>query len=184
MRIGFIGFLLLHILMSIYSGAMAGGDGFVVTTLTQAMSSTDNHAHVTSTGGYLTEHGIVVIGDEECYYDSSNATQFITLTRGYEQTTAASHASGTNVYTEDASAFAYAIGYDLTRTVDSAGVFSLVVIPFNTLAITIPRIAMFNYQFLEGDNAWIAYIYYASIMGMILTLALSYATSRPSVGIG
>lgn len=61
------------------------------TTLTKDILKTDSIIEVSSTGGFVNNHGRITIGTEKILYEYKDNTKFYGCTRGVEGTTIASH---------------------------------------------------------------------------------------------
>jgi hypothetical protein len=63
----------------------------LTTNLTSNITATDTTIPVTSTNGYVNNHGRITIGNEKILYENKDTTNFLGCTRGVETTTAVSH---------------------------------------------------------------------------------------------
>jgi hypothetical protein len=174
-------FLFVFIGAAILSGIMEGGGGIQTTELTAAIDDDDTILTVTSTDGFL-DADYLIIGTEKILYDWTDGTHFGRVanpcTRGYDGTTATSHAADAMVMTADASTVNNALGFNIGAMADSMGLWSVVIIPFYFLTKTLPRIVMMNFSFLSGQLAIIGWFFFAAGAGLIITLALYLAGSR------
>jgi len=166
-----VGFLILSVIFCFIDAIAAGGGGLVATRLDGALNSTDTTVDVDSTD-YFVETGVLIIGNEKLSYAATTATSFTGCTRGFEDTTAASHVDNTIVYSEDIGIMNYALNYDIASVVSTSGVLSVVVIPIKFFTVTIPKIAMWDYGFLSGQMIYLRYILQIFTIGFILAWAL------------
>lgn len=132
---------------------------------------------VASTEGFLSAD-YIIINEEKILYTATDATHFLNLTRGHDDTKAAAHTAGTMIYTADASAINSALGFSVAATSDSMGLWAVVTIPFFFLTRTLPHIVMMNFNFLTGNLAIIGWFFFAAGAGLIITLAISLAGGR------
>lgn len=170
-------FLLLWLVMVLLSSIVAGGGGFVITALTQNETADATTFHVVSTTGMLSA-STVQVGSEIVTYTGLTSTTLTGLTRGANGTTAIAHASGAQVYTEDAGALNSALGFSIPQVADSMGILSIVAVPVMFLSTTIPRAIAYNYNFLLGDMAIFGMIFYILGAAWIFTLAWGIIGSR------
>ena len=175
------GFFILFVFMSTLSGMLAGGDGYAITTLSAGINSSANVVTVPTTAGFLTANSIFWIDTEQLGYTGSTANSFTGVTRAQGGTTAAAHALGAKVYTDDASAASYAMGFDIPKTVAKSGIFSVISVAAGLFTITLPRIMQFNFVFLQGDLWMIGILFYGSFIGMLLTISISSLSGATTI---
>ncbi len=175
-------FFILFALCSVLSGFMAGGDGYAITTLSNPMAIGDVTADVATTGGFLASGSTFWIDNEQiAYVDGSAATEFTGLTRGYGGTTAAAHATNAKVYTEDANTMAYALGFDMAKTITNSGPLAFIVVPMAFLLTTLLRLIEFNWIFMQGDLMWLGIIFFGSAVGLIISIGMSLLSGATSI---
>jgi len=158
-------------------GIMGGGGGVVNTYLTNNVTANMTYLPVASTTDFLSED-YVIIEAEKVFYTAKNTTAFQNCTRGYENTTAAWHDSGTRVNTAVASAINYALGFNIIAIQDSLGWAAVIAIPIMFFTRTIPNIFWMSTNLLTGNLAIISWIFYVMAAGFIVTLALTLIGSR------
>jgi hypothetical protein len=156
---------------SILTGILAGGGGLAVTQLNGALTDVAVVINVDSTDGYLA-NDYITIGDEIILYTGTTATSFTGCTRGVDGTTACAHDDEENVYTTYASVINSALGFNVASTAATYGAFSIIALPFNFFTKTLPHLIAWNFEFLRGDLAWVAYFFFAMSIGLVVTLAL------------
>lgn len=164
-------FLVMLLGTSILGGVMHGGGGVVAAPLASDINATDTTIPMTTTTDYL-DTDYVIIEGEKILYTGRTATSLTGCTRGHDGTTAFSHEAGALVYTADASAINNALGFNMAAQQDSIGWLTVLAIPFNFFAITIPRIIRMNLEFLVGPLAIIGWLWLAMAAGFVITLAL------------
>jgi len=164
-------FLFCFIGAAILTGIMEGGGGIATTELALTVDADDTTLHVTSTDMFL-DADFVVIGEERILYTSDNVTAFLNCTRGHSGTEAVSHVSGSRVYTAETSVVNNALGFNIAATTATVGVFSVVMIPVYFFTRTLPQLVMWNYSFLSGELAILAYFFFAVSAGFVVTLAI------------
>ena len=158
-------------------GIMGGGGGVVNTYLTTNVTANMTYLPVASTTDFLQED-YVMIEAEKVFYEDTNSTAFLNCTRGYENTTAAWHGTGTRVNTAVASAINYALGFNIIAVQDELGWAAIIAIPIMFFARTIPHIFHMSTNLLTGNLAIISWMFYIMAAGFIVTLALSLIGSR------
>lgn len=173
--IGFM--LLLYFGMALCVGILAGGGGYAATSLTEAVSGSDITLPVASTSGFLSTD-YIEIKSEKVLYDGTTATAFEDCTRGYDGTTAEAHPAGTMVYTTSASAVNNALGFNIAATVDTMGLWSIITVPFNFVAKTVPRMLVMPYQLFRGDLIIVAVILVLIQLAIVITIAMSFIGAR------
>lgn len=170
-------FIFLFIGCTILSAVMEGGGGVVSVALATTIDDDDTTLEVASTTDFL-DSDWVMIGTEKISYTGRTATTFTGCTRGYDGTTARSHASGEIVYTKGASVVNNALGFNVAATADSMGWWATITIPFYFLTRSLPNIVAMNFSFLSGDLAVIGLLFFAAGAGLIITIALQLAGGR------
>lgn len=145
-----------------------------MTYLTSDISDTDNVIPVESTNMYL-NNDYLRIENEEILYTGKTDTTFTGCTRGVNGTTAIAHISGTSVYTAYASTINSALGFNVASVSATYGAFAIVVLPLNFFRYTLPQLVSWNFQFLRGELAWVAYFFFAISIGLIVVIAIQLA---------
>jgi hypothetical protein len=161
---------------SILSGIMEGGGGVVVTRLTTDHTDAVTTLTVASTEGFL-KSSYVVVEDERIKYTNKTATTFTGCTRGWDNTTASEHQSGTRVYSSEASVINYALGFDVIATGTSAGAMYIPVVLYNFFFTTLPRMILWDYSWLKV-NSWLQllrYVFMAVSIGFLIFMAYQIA---------
>jgi len=156
---------------SILTGILAGGGGLATTLLNGDINDVVAVITVDSTDGFLAAD-VLTIGDEEIAYTGKTDTTFTGCTRGYNGTTACTHDDNVNTYTSNASVVNSALGFNVASTAATFGALSVVVIPFNFFTKTLPQLVSWNFSFLTGDLAFVAYFFFAISIGLVVVLAL------------
>lgn len=164
-------FGILLLITGVLSGIYAGGGGVVAVALAEDVTDTDVVLLVEDTTDYLSAD-VVTLGGEHIAYSSTNATAFLGCTRGYDDTTAASHAAGSMVYTMTANAVNNIFGFNIALTTESLGLLAVPVVLGSFFAITIPYLITLNINFLTGDLAILGAVFLISGGMFLITLAL------------
>ncbi len=164
-------FLILAILLAWVGAWMEGGGGVIAVQLTSPMTTTSTQIPVADTTGFLAAD-VLSIDNEYIYYGAKAATNFNTLTRGFYDTQAASHATGTYVYTYTASTINYALGYNLGAITVQNGLFAAPMVVWNFFAITLPHLISFNHPMFTGELVIVRYLFMAAGIGFMITIAL------------
>lgn len=167
------GFMVMFVLLSILSAIMDGAAGAAASTdLTAAIDDDDVTLNVTSVTGFLAAGGVVMVGNEKILYTGvALGTQFTGCTRGYEGTIADDHANGTAVYNEDLGIVNYAMGFNVVQTGVPGSIASVAMMPIRFLTITVPRLVLWDYAFLQGDLVILRYVLMAISVGFVIYLA-------------
>ena len=161
----------------ILAGIMAGGGGVVTTDLAANLTANATTVTVLSTDDFLTAD-YMIIGSERIAYTNTTNTTFVGCTRGYDDTTAASHLVGARVYSPTANAMNNAAGFSIVAVQDTLGWAAIIAIPIMFFTVTIPHIMLTGRYLFTGDLAIIMWIYYAMVAAFIVTLALYLVGSR------
>lgn len=165
-------FTVMFVGSTLISSWMMGGGGVAVTQTNGVVAEGAVEITVDSTVGFL-DSGVAFIGEEKIAHTGKTATKLTGVTRGYEGTEDTAHADNVQVYSEDAGVINYALGYNIATVGATSGALSVVVMPWKFLTITVPRIVMWNYSFLQGDMGIIGYFLFAISIGFVITLALA-----------
>jgi len=156
---------------------MAGGGGVVTTDLTSDVTAAVTTLPVQDTTDFLGED-YVICGEEKIFYTSTDATNFLGCTRGYDGTTAAAHLEGARVYTATASSINYALGFNIAAVQDQLGWAAIIAIPLMFFIRTVPQIFKMSTNLLTGDLFIISWVLYIMAAGFIVTLAMTLIGSR------
>jgi hypothetical protein len=170
-------FLFMMLGTGILLGIMAGGGGIVTTDLTANVTANQTYLPVLSTLDFYTPD-YVIIGKEKIYYTSLNDTDFLSCTRGYGNTTAASHLAGARVYTAQSAAMNNAVGFNILAIQDDWGWASFIAVPILFIVATLPHIIKDGANLITGDLAIIMWFYYAMVGAFIITLAWTVFVGR------
>jgi len=170
--------LLLYFGMALSIGVLAGGGGYAATSLTVAVDEDDAILEVVSTNGFLDADYIELSNGEKVLYTGKTALTFTGCTRGYNESTATSHAIGAMVYTTSANTINNAMGFNIAATVDSMGLWSIVTVPWNFATKTMPRLLIMPYQLFTGDLVIFAVILVIIQMAVVITIGMSFIGAR------
>ncbi len=167
------GFMVLFMLLSLLSSIMDGSGGAMAsTTLTQVCLENDDHIHVDSTIGFMATGGVIMIGKEKITFTALvGDNQFTGLARGIEGTKAGAYDIETAVYNEDLGVVNAALGFSTVKANVPGGWATVVLMSWDFFAITIPRVILWDYAFLQGDLLIARYILMAMSLGFVVYLA-------------
>jgi hypothetical protein len=149
---------------------MSGGGGVTATELTANIDAADATIPA-STIGFL-EADTIYIEEEEITYSGKTANSFTGCIRGYSNSDAASHGSGTVIYTRSTDVLNAAFGFNVIKTGEAYGTMGVVNIGFRFLTRGISELASFNFAFLTGDWVYFRYIGMAIGFGLIMVFAV------------
>ncbi len=174
-------FLAAAIILTVFCALMDGGGGIASTELAEDATAADAHFDVDSTTGFLAA-GIIWVGTEKCAYATTNATAFLGLTRGYEDTTAATHATNRKVYSETAGLVNKAMGFDIGTLATTGGWTAVPMILKDFFVYTLPKLITWNYSFFEGDLLTIVrYVLMAISIGLVIAFCLQLGSMIANV---
>jgi len=168
--------LLLYLGIALCVGILAGGGGYAITSLTAAVDEDDVILEVTSTSGFLSSD-YVEFGGEKTLYTDKTATTFTGCIRGCEGTTAEDHPVGTGVYTTSAHVINSALGFSIGATVDTMGLWSIIVIPTRVLLALLGTLIM-PYQLFRNDLVIFAAVLALIEAGIFTAIALAVLGAR------
>jgi len=176
-------FLLALILFGLFMAVLNGGGGIADTNLTAPISSSNATLPVVSTNGFL-DSDYIYIGDEEIMYTGTTPTTFTGCTRGYGASSAVPHSTGAAVYTGEVSSINQALGFNIGQIVTSVGPLSIIIIPFNFLTVTVPRMIAESASFLSGSLglAILGILWMCIIAGFIISLAIVLVSAVSAMG--
>lgn len=165
-----ISYMLVYLLFSMLSSVMSGGGGVTATQLTANIDDDDTTIPASTTG--FLEADIIYIEGEEIPYSGKTANSFTGCTRGYADSDAESHTSGTVIYTKSTDVLNAAFGFNVIKTGEAYGTMGVVNIGFRFLTRGISELASFNFAFLTGDWIYFRYIGMAIGFGLIIVFAI------------
>ena len=170
-----ISFLIVFVGASLLAAIMQGGGGIVSTVLTADISANSTTIPVTSTNLFLSAD-VLRIGNEKIVYSSKNSTAFFASTRGHGDTLAASHKAGARIYSVEAGVLNDAMGYNLGVSIETGGMWGLVMLPINFFTKTLPHLIKLNVNFLATPElAIIAIFWFCAGIALLVTLAIQIA---------
>lgn len=167
--------LIVFIGTSILASVMQGGGGIVSTILTEDVSANSTVLPVYSTELFNSQD-IVRLGNEKILYSSKNATAFFVYERGYDGTVAEAFETGRRVYSTEAGVLNDAMGYNLGVSIETGGMWGLVMLPINFFTHTLPHLAVLNANlFKEPALFIIPLMWYGFGIALIVYLAVLIA---------
>ena len=160
---------------SILASIMQGGGGIVSTTLTEDVSANATVIPVYSTD-LFNDQDIIRLGNEEIMYSSKSDTAFYVYERGYDDTTAEAFEAGRRVYSTEAGVLNDALGYNLGVSIETGGMWGLVMLPINFFTQTLPHLAVLNANLFKiPELSIIAIFWYGFGIALIVILAIYIA---------
>lgn len=176
--------LIVFIGCSMLASILQGGGGIVSTVLTQNVSANATVLPVISTS-LFNGADILRLGDEKILYSSKNSTAFFVDTRSYDGTTAESFEAGRRVYSTEAGAINDALGFNLGVSVETGGVWGLVMLPINFVIHTLPHLAVLNANLIKTPElAIIGIFWYAFGVALVVVAAKDLAPVAVSIATG
>ena len=160
---------------TILSFTFEGGGGLLTTGLTSSLSTTATSMSVTSTTGFLTSDKLV-IGKEEFFYTGKTPTTFTGLTRGYNDTDAAAHASGSAVYTKAASTLNQLAGFNVGETAGTIGTLQLIAAVPGAIVHAVAQITVGRYWFFTGSLIYLQYFFGAITGAFVIYFVFQVAS--------
>jgi len=170
-----ISFLIMFVGASLLAAIMQGGGGIVSTILTEDVSANSTTIPVVSTNLFMSQD-VIRIGNEKVAHTSTNATAFQNAIRGHDNTIATSHRAGSRVYSVEAGVLNDAMGYNLGVSIETGGMWGLVMLPINFFTRTLPHLIKLNVNFLATPElAIIAIFWFCAGIALLVTLAIQIA---------
>jgi|GEM_PF-2794557 len=170
-----ISFLIVFVGASILAAIMQGGGGIVSTVLAADISANTTTIPATSTNLFLSAD-VIRLGNEKIVYTSKNATAFFASTRGHSGSLAESHKAGARIYTVEAGVLNDAMGYNLGVSIETGGMWGLIMLPINFFTKTLPHLIKLNVNFLATPElAIIAIFWFCAGIALLVTLAIQIA---------
>ena len=170
-----ISFLIVFVGSSLLAAIMQGGGGIVSTVLSEDIAADAMVIPVTSTNLFLSAD-VIRIGNEKIVYSSTNSTAFFATTRGHGDTMATVHRAGTRVYSVEAGVLNDAMGYNLGVSLETGGMWGLIMLPINFFTRTLPHLIKLNVNFLATPElAIIAIFWFCAGIALLVTLAIQIA---------
>ena len=151
---------------------MQGGGGIVSTVLAENITSSSTYIPATPGTSLFANKDIITIGDEGILYLSKNSTGFNANTRGYSDTTAAAHAAGARIYSQEAGVINNALGFNIAVEAETGGTIGLIMLPIRFFTTTLPHVIMLNVNFLKIPELSIIGILWL-VFGVILVVYLA-----------
>lgn len=176
--------LIIFIGCSMLAAILQGGGGIVSTFLAEDLSANATTMTVNSTG-LFNNQDIIRIGNEKVLYSSKTDTTFVVTTRGYDDTTADAYEAGKRVYSTEAGVLNDAFGYNLGVSVETGGVWGIVMLPINFFIYTLPHLAVLNANLLQTPElAVIGIFWYAFGIALLVVAAKDLAPIAISIATG
>lgn len=176
--------LIVFIGTSILASVMQGGGGIVSTVLAGNVSANATVIPVHSTD-LFNDQDIIRLGNEKIMYTSKSDTEFYVYERGYDDTTAEAFDAGRRVYSTEAGVLNDAMGYNLGVSIETGGMWGLIMLPINFFTKTLPHLAVLNANlFKTPELSIIAIFWYGFGIALIVILAIYIAPIAISAATG
>lgn len=172
--------MLVFVIFIFLNGVMEGGGGLNSTQLNGATTATATTITVDDTTGFLTAD-LLVIGDEEITYTGVTAVAFTGCTRGFNRTTAETHADNTQVYSPDAGVLNRTLNFNIATTGSTAGSFAVITMTLNFMLKALPNLIMWDFAFLQGQLIFIRIMLMAIGTGLVVMLGIQFLTAARGI---
>jgi hypothetical protein len=160
---------------SILASVMQGGGGIVSTILTEDVEADAMVLPVYSTS-LFNDADVIRVGNEKIMYSSKNATAFFIYERGYEDTDPEAFDAGRRVYSTEAGVLNDAFGYNLGVSVETGGMWGIVMLPVNFFLHTLPHLAVLNANLFKiPELAIIPICWYGFGIALLVIIAIQVA---------
>lgn len=167
--------LIVFIGTSVLAAVMQGGGGIVSTILTEDVSANSTVVPVYSTELFNSQD-IIRVGNEKILHLSKNATAFLSCTRGYDDTAPEAYEAGRRVYSTEAGVLNDAMGYNLGLSIETGGMWGLIMLPINFFIHTLPHLAVLNANlFKTPELAIIPIFWYGFGIALLVVVARDLA---------
>lgn len=169
-------FLIVFIGCSFLAAIMQGGGGIVSTILTEDIDADATIIPVASTE-LFNDTDIIRVGNEKIMYSSTNATAFMVYERGYDDTDAEAFEAGRRVYSTEAGVLNDAFGYNLGISIETGGLWGLIMLPINFFTRTLPHLIVLNANLFQQGSALsiIPIFWYAAGIALAVIVARDLA---------
>ena len=170
-------FLIVFIGCSFLAAIMQGGGGIVYTPLTEDVSANATVIPVVSTELFNSQADIIRISNEKIMYSSKNATAFFVYQRGYDDTVPEALDAGRYVYSTEAGVLNDAFGYNLGISMETGGIWGIIMLPINFFTKTLPHLIVLNANLFKEGSALsiIAIFWYAAGIALAVIVAKDLA---------
>ena len=174
-------FAVCFVLLSMLSAVMDGSTAMVATDLTAGVDDAMIVLPVTTTTGFQSAGGVLMVGNEKISYTGVTAMTFTGCARGIEGTDAEAHATGALVYNEDLGVINYALGFNFVRVANNAGWTALFDIPWKFVTVTAPKLLLWDFSFFTGELVLVRYVLMTLSIGFYIAFALQALTAAMGV---
>lgn len=175
--------LFMWLMVCIGGNVVQGGQmEFVHTSLTSAVTATDNVLHVKSTEGFP-DAGTIAVEAEHVLYSRKSDTSFYgvavvrPLVRGAGDTEAVAHEVGAGVTTVPGELLAGTQQYNMALLSDASGTVAFITQPIAVLS-SLGTFFTLPLSYLGTDMQILSYLWIILVAGMIVALSLNMLGSR------
>lgn len=169
----------LFVVFHIFSFLLEGESGLATTSLSASVTETDRYIPIASVEGFLSSDTRVFIQDEELEYFTIATTATSTCTappcldtqtagRGFNNTDAASHASGTRVMNITSGLLNQAIAFRVGNTDTVVGKLTFPFMAGFALVKFFGRAMIWDYQWMDGNAVYFKYILFYPLSIMVI----------------
>jgi len=154
--------------------AYEGGSGFAQSSLASSLTASATSSIAVTDASQFYAQDLLYVDDEVIRYTARVGNTFTGITRGFANTTPATHSSGTIARSSDNNAMNVLTGYR-ARTLDQEiGATDIVVLGYRFVTHGIPKIIMWDFGVFEtsyGQYLWWVF-FMVSAMLVIATVSL------------
>jgi hypothetical protein len=166
-----IAFALAFFLCTLLAAIAEGAGSMNTTKLTSSVTDVATTFNVASTEGWL-DSDTFTIDNETVKYNGKTSTTFINCTRGYDDSTASSHAIYTKCYSADSGILNSALGFNVASTGSTVGALSIPIFAYKFCTTSVPHMVMWDFNWLkEGSMQYIRAFFMIISIGFVLTMS-------------
>jgi len=166
-----ISFALAFFLCVLLSSIAEGAGSMNITKLTVSITSVSTTINVASTEGWL-DSDTFTVDNETIKYNGKTSTAFVNCTRGYDDSTADSHAVNSKCYSSDAGVLNSALGFNIASTGSTVGALSIPIFAYKFCTTSVPHMVMWDFGWMkEGGFQYIRAFFMIISIGFVLTMS-------------
>lgn len=177
--------MLAFVLLTSITFVAEGSGGMLISRTSQSVAIDDTTIYVDTTAGF-SENGIIIIGNEEVYYNGRSATAFLNCTRGYNDTTSRSYTKYSKVYNEDAATLNDALGQEFVEAATDSGAMAIPMIPYIFFAEVVPKVTLWQSPIFyeNGPMQMLRIILLCFSVGFIFVISITIMSALSGVAQG
>ncbi|MFA5152316.1 MAG: hypothetical protein WC554_07155 [Clostridia bacterium] len=166
-----ISFALAFFLCVLLSAVAEGAGSMNVTKLNAALTDVATTVTVASTEGWL-DSDTFTVDNETIKYNGKTSTTFVNCTRGYDDSTPASHALYSKCYSSDSGVLNSALGFNVASTGSTVGALSIPIFAYRFCTTSIPHMVTWDFNWMkEGSLQYIRAFFMIISIGFVLTMS-------------